>query len=51
MLSEFLHVERALIEVKLNECRVRCLLLKKSKSFEKCTHKPQFHPLNLITFR
>lgn len=33
MLSEFLHAERALIEVKLNECRVHCLLLKKSKSF------------------
>lgn len=35
MLCEFLHVERALIEVKLNECRVHCLLLKKEEKFLK----------------
>lgn len=35
MLCEFLHAERALIEVKLNECRVHCLLLKKEEKFLK----------------
>lgn len=33
MLSQFLHVEKALIEVKWNKCRICRLLLKKSKSF------------------